>query len=124
MASDKTSILGWSAGAELVTRSIAAAPPDTFKAAISSKGAHDTLRVSIFIPSVPGVPILCIFRQFPQFHPGVYWIGALGDPDQPADFDYMYHLASLYQFPSDKPLPDTLLLAGGSKIHYIIPCVE
>jgi len=98
IARDKASILGWSAGGALVIRSIASAHPGTFKAAISDKGVHDTLR-------------------YPLFDPGVYWIGALGDPDQPADFDYIYPVAPLYKFPSNKQLPDTLILAGGSDVR-------
>jgi len=98
IARDKASIVGASAGGILVIRSIASAPPGTFKAAVSKKGSHDTLR-------------------YPLFNPGVYWIGALGDPDQPADFDYMYPDASLYNFPSEKRLPHTLILAGGSDVR-------
>lgn len=51
VARDKASILGWSAGGELVIRSIASARPGTYKAAISNKGPHDTLRVSTDRPS-------------------------------------------------------------------------
>jgi len=94
----KTSIFGWSAGGELVTGSIAWAEAKTFRAAVANKGSHDTLR-------------------FPLFHPGVYWTGDMGDPSEPHDFDYIYPASSLYHFPTNKVLPDTLVLTAGSDVR-------
>lgn len=54
--------------------------------------------------------------QFPLFHPGVYWTGDMGDPSEPHDFDYIYPASSLHHFPTDKALPDTLVLAAGSML--------
>ncbi|KAF8321696.1 alpha/beta-hydrolase [Clavulina sp. PMI_390] len=95
---DKTSIYGWSAGAELITRCVLWTESRTFRAAIAYKGPHDQLR-------------------FPLFDPGVYWMDALGDPSDTQGFDWLYPFSSLYNFPPHITLPATLIVAGGSDIR-------
>ncbi|KAG6856360.1 hypothetical protein H0H87_005269 [Tephrocybe sp. NHM501043] len=43
---------------------------------------------------------------------GKAWASDYGDPDQPADFDFIYPLSPLHNVPTDKVLPPTILLTA------------
>jgi prolyl oligopeptidase len=107
----KTAILGLGAGAELVADSITRAPVGTFGCVIADRGAYDLLRVSSDL-----VVVLCFasrfYGQFPLFTPGLYWIGLLGDPFAPRDFDFIYPRSPLHNRVISKPVPPTLLITG------------
>jgi len=94
----KTTILGRGGGGDLVAQSIHRAPAGTFGCAIADKGAYDALR-------------------FPLFTPGLYWIGEVGDPFNPQDFDFIYPFSPLHTVSSKKSLPATLFVIGSEDVR-------
>jgi hypothetical protein len=52
------------------------------------------------------------YLKFHRFTIGRAWTADFGDPDVPADFDFMEPLSPVHNVPADRTLPPTLLLTA------------